>query len=248
MSDRPAFAPPAPGARPAWVEYASETLLVALLMLAIAATTVMFEHPASWLRQALEVPITRRLVVGLAIGTVVAALSYSPWGQLSGAHLNPAVTLALARAGRHRWRRVGGYLLAQLLGALAGFALAHLLARPLLAHPEVSFATTTFDPDTWAAAFAAEVAVTFVLMNLILGCARSPRLQRWTGVVCGLAVVTFVVLAGPISGASMNPVRTLAAAVGAGDLGGVWLYLTAPIVGTYLAAEVQVRLRPLPPP
>ena len=222
--------------------YLAEAAVVALLMMAIGAGALILEHPASWLRQLGLSELMHRLLMGTGVGITIVLLTYCPWGQISGAQLNPAVTLALVRVRQLPWSQARGYMLAQVLGALFGMSLMTLIGGPLFAHPAIGYATTTFDPQRWAQAFATEMSVTFVLMSLILACSRSPRLKPWTGVVAGVAMVIFVVAAAPISGVSMNPARSLASAAMAGELQQLWLYFIAPPIGTMLAAELHRRL------
>ena len=92
-------------------------------------------------------------------------------------------------------------------------------------------------------AFAAEVAISFVLMFAILLCSNTPRVAPFTGLVAGLLVALYITLEGPLSGMSMNPARTFASAVLSGRWTGIWVYFTAPLLGMLAASDVYVRLR-----
>jgi aquaporin Z len=170
--------------------------------------------------------------VGVAItfGLVVMAMIYA-FGDISGAHLNPAVTLGFALGRRFGSRGVPGYLLAQVAGALAASG----LLRLLFPANETLGATVPAGP-AWQS-FVLETVLTFMLMLVILSVSSGPR---ETGIRAGIAVGGVVGLeamfAGPISGASMNPARSLAPAVVSGHLAELWLYLVAPVVGASLAA------------
>lgn len=170
--------------------------------------------------------------VALTFGLVVAAMIYAV-GDVSGAHLNPAVTVGFWRAGRFPSRRVAPYLLAQLAGA--GLAAGTLR----LLHPDHPTLGATLPAGAWWQAFVYELLLTLVLMTVILSVSAGAKEK---GITAGLAVGAVVGLealfAGPVSGASMNPARSLAPAVASGTFDHLWLYLVAPTVGAVLAVPV----------
>lgn len=223
-----------------WPEYAIEAALLGLFMLSACAFTVLLEHPALPGRDAIADDFTRRALLGTAMGLTAVALIYSPWGRRSGAHFNPAVTLAFHRLGKIRPRDTLGYVLAQLAGGIAGVQLAHLLLGMLVAHPTVGFVATLPGPRGPAAAFVAEVAISFVQMTTVLILANG-RWARFTGLVAGALVATWITFEAPLSGMSMNPARSLGSAVGAGEWSGFWIYVTAPLAGMLAAAELYAR-------
>jgi MIP family channel proteins len=176
--------------------------------------------------------------VAAAFGLVVAAMIFAV-GHLSGAHLNPAVTLAFA-AGRHFPRReVAPYIAAQALGALAAsfalrglFGTAHGLGGTAPAHVGDLSATLL------------EAGLTATLVVVILAVATDTRAS---GALAAVAVGGTVALAalvfGPVTGASMNPARSLAPAVAGWDLAGLWIYLVGPTAGALLGVAVYELLR-----
>jgi aquaporin Z len=167
--------------------------------------------------------------VALTFGLVVLAMVYAV-GDVSGAHLNPAVTLGFFAARRLPARWVVPYALSQCAGAFAASGLLRLLFP---GHPTLG-ATLPVGPA--ARSFALEVVLTGVLMFVILSVSVGPKEK---GVLAGIAVgavIAFEALfAGPISGASMNPARSLAPALVAGRPDSLWVYLTAPLLGACLA-------------
>lgn len=173
--------------------------------------------------------------VSLAFGLIVLAL-VNALGDVSGAHLNPAVTIAFAAAGRFPWSRVGGYAAAQIAGALA----ASLVLRVLF--PGHATLGATIPAGGAAQSFVLEVLLTWFLMLVVLFVSHGSK-ER--GLVAGMTIGAVVALealfAGPISGASMNPARSLAPAVVSGNVADLWIYLAAPIVGA-LAAVPCCRL------
>jgi aquaporin Z len=226
-----------------WPEYAMESLGLGLFMLAACGFTILIEHPASPVRQALAATLARRAVMGVAMGLTAVALIYSPWGRRSGAHLNPATTLAFWRLGRVRAPDAAAYVAAQFVGALAGVGLARAVAGRWLAHPSVHFATTRPGMAGFSAAFAAEAGISFVLISAVMRSASHPRLMPYTGWFAGALIATWIVLESPVSGMSMNPARTLGSASWAADWRGWWIYVTAPPLGMLAAAEVFRRSR-----
>jgi aquaporin Z len=225
-----------------WTEYAIEAALLAAFMVSACAFTVLLEHPSSPARSALADGFARRSLIGAAMGSTAIALIHSPWGRRSGAHFNPAVTVAFHRLGKIGTADAVGYVLAQCAGGIAGVQLAGLLLGMLVAHPAVGFVATVPGPHGAGAAFAAEAAISFVQMSAVLLLANG-RWSRFTGIAAGALVATWIAFEAPLSGMSMNPARSLGSALGAGVWTGFWVYLTAPLLGMLAAAELHARVR-----
>jgi aquaporin Z len=225
-----------------WPEYAIEAVLLATFMVSACTVTVLLEHPASPIRTLLPDPFVRRALAGAAMGLTAIALIYSPWGRQSGAHFNPSVTLTFWRLGKIAGRDAIAYVGAQCAGGIAGVLLAWLVLGMLAAHPAVAFAATVPGAAGPAIAFAAETAISFVLMAAVLLLANGAA-ARWTGVVCGTLVALFITFEAPYSGMSMNPARTLASALAAQRWTALWIYAVAPPLGMLAAAELYLRLR-----
>ncbi len=226
-----------------WREYAIEGTLLGLFMVSACGFTALLEHPASPAVRAIPDPFVRRFLTGCAMGATAIALIYSRWGMRSGAHMNPSTTLAFTRLGKVAPRDAIGYAAAQFVGGALGVALSGLLFGSLLAHERVRWAVTVPGPGGLLVAFAAELAIAFVLMTVILRVSNHPRFAAWTGICAGLLVATYITFEAPLSGMSLNPARTLASALGAHEWTGLWLYFTAPPLGMLLAAEVYLRTR-----
>jgi aquaporin Z len=223
-----------------WPEYLIEAAGLAAFMLSACGFGVLLEHPASPVRRAIDDPLPRRALMGVAMGLTAAAIIYSPWGQRSGAHLNPSVTLTFLRLGKMKPADALFYVVAQVAGAIAGVALASIALGARLAHPSANFVVTAPGPDGAGAAFAAEALISAGMMALVLSVSGS-RFARWTGALAGALVATYITLEAPLSGMSMNPARTLGSAIVAGQWGALWVYFTAPPLGMLLAAEVCRR-------
>ncbi len=154
--------------RPHWPEAAAEALLLGLFMISASAFGVLLEHPASPVRLAIGSATARRALMGLAMGLTAVALIHSPWGKRSGAHMNPAVTLAFASLGKVRRPVAVLYGAAQIVGGLAGILVARAVLGPALAHPSARYVVTRPGPAGVGVAFAAEAVISFVLMAAVL--------------------------------------------------------------------------------
>jgi aquaporin Z len=224
-----------------WPEYVAEGALLALFMAAACAGGVLLEHPASSAVRALPDPLARRALFGLAMGATAAAIIYSPPGRRSGAHINPAVTLAFLGLGKVTRRDAALYVAAQLAGGTAGVLAARAALGGRLADPAVHFVTTRPGPAGAPVAFAAEALISFMLMAVVLRVSASPR-AAWTGACAGALVALFIIVEAPLSGMSMNPARSLGSAIAAGETEALWIYLLAPPLGM-LAAAASMRRR-----
>lgn len=177
------------------------------------------------------------LGISFVFGAVVAALIYTT-GHISGAHINPAVTLGFWSSGFFPTRKVLPYILAQCLGAIAASAL---LLLTLGAVADLG-ATQPLNGNWWQA-LVLETILTFILMFVILGSGldrRSPK--GFAGIAIGLTVGLEAACMGPITGASMNPARSLGPAVVASIWQHHWIYWVAPILGAQLAVIVYGQL------
>lgn len=169
--------------------------------------------------------------VGIAIsfGLIVSAMIYS-LGEISGAHLNPAVTIAFWTAKVFPSKQLLPYFISQALGALlASFTLK-------LLFPNNGFLGASLPSGLPIQSFVLELILSFILMFVILNVAKGNKEQgMFAGIAIGSVILLEALFAGPISGASMNPIRSLAPAVVSGHLEHIWIYLSAPIIGTVLA-------------
>lgn len=226
-----------------WAEYGIEGALLGVFMVSACSFAVLLEHPATSAHAALPDPLVRRALMGMAMGLTAAALVYSPWGQRSGAHMNPALTLTFWRLGKVATADALAYAAAQFAGGIAGVLLVRALLGALAGHPAVHYAATVPGPSGVAAAFVAEVGISFLLMTTVLFASNTPRLMRVTGLLSGALVAIYIAVEAPLSGMSMNPARSFASALVAGEWSGLWVYFTAPPLGMWLAAGLYRRLR-----
>jgi aquaporin NIP len=176
--------------------------------------------------------------IALTFGLVVLAMIYAV-GDVSGAHLNPGVTIAFAVAHRLDWRLAGGYIGSQIVGAIA----ASLLLR--LMFPRDSTLGATLPTGSEMQSFVLEMVLTLVLMFVILSVSTGAKEKGITaGIAIGGVIALEALFAGPISGASMNPARSLAPALVSWNLAHVWLYVAAPIIGACLAVPFCKCVQP----
>lgn len=171
--------------------------------------------------------------IALTFGLVVLAMIYAV-GDVSGAHLNPAVTLGFVVSGRMAPARAVGYMIAQVAGALA----ATLLLRALFSESPTLGQTHPAGP-AWRSCVM-EGVLTFFLMYVILAVSTGSKEKGlMAGVAVGATIALEALFAGPITGASMNPARSLAPAVVAGDFADLWVYVVGPLAGAVLAAPLH---------
>jgi MIP family channel proteins len=188
--------------------------------------------------------------VALAHGLTLAGLIYA-YGHLSGTHVNPAVTFGLWIAGAIDARRAFSYWVFQILGGIAGAltlrwvlggVVGGLGATNLAGNLVVGTSTISVTP---LAGFVLEAVLTFFLVNAVLHCAVAGKAGEFAGLAIGLTLTFAILMGGPLTGASLNPARTLGPAVAAGNFADLWVYLAGPLAGAAVAALLYKRvLRP----
>jgi MIP family channel proteins len=175
--------------------------------------------------------------VAVVFGLAVAVMIYAV-GHLSGAHLNPAVSIGFAIGGHFAWARTVGYVLAQLAGAVVAAASLRAALGP------TALLGVTQPAGSQMQALAFEFVLTFVLMFVITAVATDARaVGEAAALAIGAAVALGALVGGPVSGASMNPARSFGPALVAGDFGSFWVYVVGPIAGSIAAATVYRYLR-----
>jgi aquaporin Z len=175
--------------------------------------------------------------IALTFGLIVLAMIYT-FGDVSGAHLNPAVTTAFAVAGRFPWSAVGGYIAAQVAGAIAASGLLRLL---FATHETLG---ATLPAGTAAQSFVLEIVLTAILMLTILSVSTGAKEKGLTaGIAIGAVIALEAMFAGPICGASMNPARSIAPALVSGHLEHLWVYLAGPVLGALMSVPLCIGVR-----
>jgi aquaporin Z len=226
-----------------WPEYFMEAAALGTFMVSACVFGVLLEHPSSPLNQALVgAAMVRRVLAGIVMGLTAIGIFYSPWGQRSGAHMNPAVTLTFLWLGKIAIWDAIFYILSQFCGGIVGVLVAAVLIGPPLQHASVNYVVTAPGPSGARVAFAAEFVISALMMSMVLWVSNSRRLSRFTPLFAGSLIATFITFEAPLSGMSMNPARTVGSAFSADEWTSVWIYFVAP-VGAMLFAAIFYRVR-----
>src|SRR5437868_8922753 len=224
-------------------EYLIEAWALGMFMVSAALFTALFEYPGSPVHVIVTNGAARRALIGMAMGLTAIVLIYSPWGQRSGAHMNPATTLTFLRLGKVMPWDAAFYVAAQFIGGVFGVLVSKLLLGSIIAHPSVSYVTTVPGPAGTGVAFVAEAAIACGMMLMVLFATNTPKFARFTGLFAGALVFLYITFEAPLSGMSINPARTVASSVPSGTWTAGWVYFTAPVLGMLLAAQVYRDVR-----
>lgn len=221
-----------------WPEYLIEAWALGTFMILAATFVALLEHPGSPLRKAITSGFLRRATIGMAMGITAIALIYSPWGQRSGAHMNPATTVTFFMLGKvEPWDAVF-YIFAQFIGGVSGMLMAKCLFGSIISHPAVNHVVTVPGKSGVSAAFFGEFCIAAIMMLMVLLTTNDSRLAAYTGVAAGLLVFLYITFEAPLSGMSMNPARTAASALPSRIWTHSWIYFAAPILGMLLGARM----------
>ena len=175
--------------------------------------------------------------IALTFGLIVLAMVYTV-GDISGAHLNPAVTLGFATAKRFPWREVPGYLISQTAGAIAASATLHFL------FPANQNLGMTLPAGSETQSLVLEMLLTAGLMFVILNVSTGAKEKGITaGIAVGAVIALEAMFAGPICGASMNPARSFGPALIAGHWEHLWLYVVGPVAGALIGLVAYQLVR-----
>lgn len=226
-----------------WPEYLMEGAELGIFMISAGLFGVLLFHPGSPVSHLIPDPFVRRLLMGLAMGLTAVCIIYSPWGQQSGAHLNPSITLTFLFLGKVAPWDAFFYILSQFLGGVTGVFIVLALLNGKFADPPISYVSTMPGAFGVTAAFITEVVMTFILMTIVLISTNNRKLTRFTGVFAGILVATYITLLAPVSGMSMNPARSFASAFPGRLWTNLWIYFTAPPLGMLAAALIFRTMR-----
>lgn len=188
--------------------------------------------------------------VALAFGLTVVTMAYAI-GHISGCHLNPAVSIGLWMGGRFEAKELLPYIIAQVLGGIAGASILYLIATGQSGFEIGGFAANGYgdhSPGGYSmlAALVCEVVMTFMFLIVILGATHSKAPKGMAGLAIGLSLTLIHLISIPVTNTSVNPARSTSQAIFAGDwaLGQLWLFWLAPIVGAMIAGIVYKYLSP----
>jgi aquaporin Z len=207
-----------------------------LFMISACVFGALLDHPGSPIHKAIADPVLRRALGGLVMGLTLIGIVFSPWGQRSGAHMNPFVTLSFLMLGKiERWDAMF-YIVFQFLGGIAGVLVARVFLEMPLRDASVNYVVTRPGPGGPVVAFWAEFGISLLMMSTILMVSNSRRLSRLTPFFAGALVAAYITVEAPLSGMSMNAARTVGSAFSANQWTALWVYFTAPFAGMMLAA------------
>src|SRR6059058_5688418 len=166
--EQPPILGPLGSLRVHWPEYLMEAGLLGAFMVSACIFGALYEFPHSPVRQAITSQLFRRMLMGISMGLTAIGIIYSPWGQQSGAHINPAVTFTFFRLGKIEPPDALFYIMAQFAGGIAGVLLAQAALGMLIAHPSVNYVVTVPGLAGPTVAFLAEVIISLGLMLVVL--------------------------------------------------------------------------------
>ncbi len=225
-----------------WPEYLMEAAELALFMISAAAFGTLLEYPGSPVRQMIHDPFIRRGLMGIAMGATAIGIIYSRLGKQSGGHFNPAVTLTFLSLGKVKRLDAAMYIAAQFVGGVGGILVSSFFLKQMLESPTVRYVATVPGNLGIGVAFVSEFAISFILMSIILIVSGREKIARYTGVVAGVFVASYILLEAPLSGMSMNPARTFGSALPAGIWDALWIYFTAPPLAMLFAGFLHKTL------
>ncbi len=224
-------------------EWIAEFLGTAILVLGGLSAVVVDFSAGSPVARIIPDASPRLLLTGALFAGTGALVTISPIGRRSGAHLNPAVTLAFWLTGHVHHHDLAGYVVGQVLGGLAGAAalIAIWGARAASVHDGITQPAVGL---TQPEAAAIEALMTAAMIVTILLMVSSRRTMRWTPLGVWVVVTLLVWQGAPLTGTSLNPARSFGPAVMAGDLHAFWVYVAGPLAGAVLAVALQRAVLP----
>lgn len=233
-----------------YMHYIQEALGLAIFMVSACLFGVLLESSDGSWHQAIPNSMCRNIIMAACMGGTALFIFYSPFTSPSGSHINPAVTLSFLRLGKMCHWDALFYILFQFAGGTIAVYIMQIILGDALTQPPVHYAVTVPGAYGVIPAVVMEFCIAFLTMNIVLFTSANERLKKFTRIIAGLLVFTYVLIAGPVSGFGMNPARSLASALPAHTWTAAWIYLLAPFAGMLCAVEfflwvnrVQVRKR-----
>lgn len=218
-----------------WRHYLAEAAGLAFFMLGASIITTQLHYKEAWLHGIITNPFAQLASLGLLMSFVIAAIIYTPWGNKSGAHINPAVTIAMWRLGKIDAHDALFYILSQFAGGVVAVQIAGLLLGRGYTKAGTNYVVTQPGPAGASVAFIAEWIISFVLMMWALNDAKR---EKFAGLMIAILLGFYLVVEEPFSGMSLNPARSFASAFAAREWKDLWIYFVAPITATLAAAEL----------
>ncbi len=226
-----------------WKSYLMEALGLAIFMISACFFSGLLEAKNSFIHQSIQNDFTRLVITGILMGATALFIFYSPWTAPSGSHINPAVTLAFLRAGRINKYDAFFYIVFQFIGGTIAVYIMQALMGNMLTSAPVNSAVTVPGKGGVYAALVTELIIAFLMMAMVLFTSTNSHLKKYTKIIAGCMVCSYVIIAGPISGFGMNPARTFASALPANTWTDFWIYMLAPIAGMMVATECYLFIQ-----
>lgn len=220
-----------------WPHYIAEAAGLGFFMTCASAFTTALRSPFSPLTQVLKDPFQQLVALGILMGFVIVAIVYSPWGKKSGAHINPAVTLAFFRLGKITSQDAFFYIVSQFLGGALAVQIMGLVLGAAYRHKSINYVVTAPGPGGPLKAFIAEFVISFILMLVLLLVSNSKKTKKLAGVFAGVLITLYLIFEEPYSGMSLNPARSSASAFAAREGKDLWIYYVAPVFSMLLASQ-----------
>lgn len=221
-----------------WRHYLAEACGLGFFMLGASIITTQLRYKEAWLHGVITDPFARIATLGLLMSFVVAIIIYIPWGSKSGAHINPAVTLAMWRLGKIDAPDALFYIFSQFAGGVIAVQIAGLILGSGYTKVGTNYVVTQPGPAGVVAAFIAEWIIAFVLMMVLMWALSDKKRENFAGLMIAILLGFYLVVEEPFSGMSLNPARSFASALAARQWEHLWIYFVAPITATLVAAEL----------
>ena len=221
-----------------WRHYLAEAGGLAFFMLGASVITTQLRTKDAWLGGIITAPIAQLATLGVLMAFVIAIIIYNPWGNKSGAHINPAVTIAMWRLGKIDRHDALFYIFSQFAGAVAAVQFAGLILGAGYTEDGTNYVVTQPGAAGVAAAFIAEWIISFVLMMVLMWALNDEEREKYAGLMIAVLLGFYLVVEEPYSGMSLNPARSFASAFAAREWQHLWIYFVAPISAMLVAAEL----------
>jgi aquaporin Z len=221
-------------------KYIEEAMGLGLFMFSAGFFDALIEYPGLPIRHWLPSPLVGRFLIGLSMGLTALYIFTSRWGRASGAYINPAITIIRYRLGNINFTDGLFYILFQFLGGSLGMWLVVLLFPRWMAHPDINYIVTVPGSAGVGVAFVLEFLISFILILVVLGMEKNKNRDKYTPLAVAGLITLYISLESPYSGMSMNPARTFASAIVAGQWKAFWLYCLAPLLGMWCGAELHL--------
>lgn len=220
-----------------WKHYLQEALGLAVFMIsACFFSSMLFSDKSSWYHLIPSLML-RNVLMGIAMGSTALFIFYSPITAPSGSQINPAVTLTFLRLGKMCRYDAMFFVIFQIVGGTIAVYLMQRLMGDILIDAPVHSAATVPGRFGINIALLTEFVIAFITMTTVLVTSNNDKLKKYTRIIAGCLVCTWVIVAGPISGFGMNPARSFASALPANIWTAFWIYLFMPFIGMLSAAE-----------